>query len=214
MSLGLGLRMTCGPSALAPLASEPWPLPFGPVSGSSCLVIPPWCSPRAGEMVDMQPSLEATTRIKFRIATRGLLGLRNALLTATRGMGIMNTIFLEYAPMAGGWRALLREVLDVCRADCAQVLPSLPGMAHAHLTPPAHRSSVCLLSCPAGEILMRDAGSLVAFETGTVTSYALESAQERGQMFCRPGDAVYEGQCVGQVRALGASGCGAPVGAG
>ena len=42
----------------------------------------------------------------------------------------------------------------------------------------------------AGEILMRDAGSLVAFETGSVTAYALESAQERGLMFCRPGDQV------------------------
>jgi GTP-binding protein len=50
----------------------------------------------------------------------------------------------------------------------------------------------------AGEILMRDAGSLVAFETGTATAYALESAQERGQMFIRPGFEVYEGQCVGQ----------------
>jgi GTP-binding protein len=50
----------------------------------------------------------------------------------------------------------------------------------------------------AGEILMRDQGSLVAFETGQVTAYALETAQERGVMFCRPGDQVYEGQCVGQ----------------
>lgn len=27
-----------------------------------------------------------------------------------------------------------------------------------------------------------------------VTAYALETAQERGQMFTRPGDSVYEGQ--------------------
>jgi hypothetical protein len=33
-----------------------------------------------------------TSRLKFRIATRGLLGLKNAMLTATRGMGIMNTV--------------------------------------------------------------------------------------------------------------------------
>lgn len=44
---------------------------------------------------------------------------------------------------------------------------------------------------------MRDNGSLVAHETGDVTSYALETAQERGTMFVRPGEAVYEGQCVG-----------------
>lgn len=52
---------------------------------------------RKGEMIDMAPFMEGSTRVKFRIATRGLLGLRNALLTATRGMAIMNTIFLEYA---------------------------------------------------------------------------------------------------------------------
>eukprot|EP00878_Enallax_costatus_P036147 GHUV01040478.1.p1 GENE.GHUV01040478.1~~GHUV01040478.1.p1 ORF type:complete len:128 (-),score=24.38 GHUV01040478.1:65-448(-) len=44
---------------------------------------------------------------------------------------------------------------------------------------------------------MRENGSLVAFETGQVTAYALETAQERGQMFCKPGDQVYEGQVVG-----------------
>ena len=49
----------------------------------------------------------------------------------------------------------------------------------------------------AGEILMRDNGSLIATETGDVTSFALESAQERGVLFCRPGDPVYENQCVG-----------------
>ena len=37
---------------------------------------------------------------------------------------------------------------------------------------------------------MRDNGSLVAHETGAVTTYALETAQERGIMFCRPGDQV------------------------
>ena len=49
----------------------------------------------------------------------------------------------------------------------------------------------------AGDITMRDNGSLVAFETGQVTSYALFSAQERGVMFVKPGVDVYEGQVVG-----------------
>lgn len=64
---------------------------------------------------------------------------------------------------------------------------------HLVLHSPSH---FCLLRS-AGEINMRDNGSLVSFETGDVTAYALESAQERGQMFVRPGDAVYEGQVVG-----------------
>lgn len=45
--------------------------------------------------------LQGTTRLTFKIATRGLLGLKNALLTATRGMGILNTLFDSYRPVAG-----------------------------------------------------------------------------------------------------------------
>ena len=33
--------------------------------------------------------------------TRGLIGLRNSILTATRGTGILNTIFAEYGEWAG-----------------------------------------------------------------------------------------------------------------
>jgi GTP-binding protein len=49
-----------------------------------------------------------------------------------------------------------------------------------------------------GEINTRDRGSLVALETGKVTSYALMNLQERGIMFVTPDDAVYAGQVVGQ----------------
>ena len=44
---------------------------------------------------------------------------------------------------------------------------------------------------------MRENGSLIAFETGATTAYAMKSAQERGQMFIRPGVEVYEGQVIG-----------------
>lgn len=40
--------------------------------------------------------LQGTTRLTFKMATRGLLGLKNALLTATRGMGLLNTLFDNY----------------------------------------------------------------------------------------------------------------------
>ncbi|MEW5957787.1 MAG: translational GTPase TypA, partial [Chloroflexota bacterium] len=49
-----------------------------------------------------------------------------------------------------------------------------------------------------GEIDTRDLGSLVALETGAVTSYALNNLQQRGLMFVTPGDEVYAGQVVGQ----------------
>jgi GTP-binding protein len=104
---------------------------------------------RRGVMVDMQASgVENTTVVKYKIPTRGLLGLRNAILTASRGTAVLNTVFEEYGPWAG-------------------------------------------------DISTRDQGSLVSFETGTSTSYALFSSQERGQMFLSPGVDVYKGQIVG-----------------
>jgi GTP-binding protein len=49
-----------------------------------------------------------------------------------------------------------------------------------------------------GEIATRLRGSLVAFETGTTTSYALENAQLRGELFVGPGVEVYRGMVVGE----------------
>jgi GTP-binding protein len=48
-----------------------------------------------------------------------------------------------------------------------------------------------------GEIETRENGSLTSYETGQVTAYAIESAQQRGRLFVKPGDQVYEGQVVG-----------------
>lgn len=104
---------------------------------------------RRGLMFDMQGlGSEGTTHLKYRIPTRGLLGLRNAILTASRGTAILNTIFDSYGPWGG-------------------------------------------------DISTRDQGSLVAFEDGTTSSYALSSSQERGQLFVSPGVDVYKGQIVG-----------------
>lgn len=49
----------------------------------------------------------------------------------------------------------------------------------------------------AGDILMRENGSLVAFETGQSTSYALESIQARGKLFIPSGQEIYKGQVIG-----------------
>nr|ABX90064.1 tyrosine phosphorylated protein A [Suaeda salsa] len=104
---------------------------------------------RRGQMINMENvGSEGTTVVRYKIPTRGLLGLRNAILTASRGTAILNTIFDSYEPRAG-------------------------------------------------EISTRDQGSLVAFEDGTSTSYALASSQDRGKMFIGPGVDVYKGQIVG-----------------
>ena len=70
------------------------------------------------------------------------------MLTATKGLAVMNTIFKEYAPWAG-------------------------------------------------DITMRDNGSLVSFETGQSTAYALESIQNRGKLFIASGLEIYKGQVIG-----------------
>eukprot|EP00899_Mesostigma_viride_P023282 jgi/Mesvir1/4138/Mv13050-RA.1 len=105
---------------------------------------------RKGAMIDMSTSSSDDTQctVRYKIPTRGLLGVRNALLTATRGTMVLNTVFAGYEPYAG-------------------------------------------------DILLRDQGSLVAFETGQATAYALQSCQERGQLIISPGQEVYEGQVVG-----------------
>lgn len=104
---------------------------------------------RRGQMFDMQGvGSEGTTLVKYKIPTRGLLGLRNAILTASRGTAILNTIFDSYGPWAG-------------------------------------------------DMSTRDQGSLVAFEGGTTSTYAISSSQERGQLFIGPGVEVYKGQIVG-----------------
>ncbi len=49
-----------------------------------------------------------------------------------------------------------------------------------------------------GEIIRRQKGSLVAYETGETTGYGLFAAQDRGRLFVGPGEAVYEGMVVGE----------------
>jgi GTP-binding protein len=50
----------------------------------------------------------------------------------------------------------------------------------------------------AGSMSTRQSGSLVAWEAGTTTAYALKSAEDRGVLFYGPGVDVYEGMVVGE----------------
>ena len=49
-----------------------------------------------------------------------------------------------------------------------------------------------------GELRTRRTGSLVADRAGQTTGYALQSLQDRGQLFVAPGTQVYEGMVVGE----------------
>jgi len=49
-----------------------------------------------------------------------------------------------------------------------------------------------------GEIPHRNNGALIALETGTAIAYALDKLQDRGIFFVPPGEAIYEGQVIGE----------------
>jgi GTP-binding protein len=104
---------------------------------------------RRGEMVNMQESAQGSVHLTYIVPTRGLLGFRYQFLTATRGVGIMNSVFHEYGPYAG-------------------------------------------------PISSRQRGSLIAWETGTTSSYGLRNAEQRGILFVGPGVDVYQGMVVGE----------------
>ncbi len=50
----------------------------------------------------------------------------------------------------------------------------------------------------AGSVEVRSHGSLVAWETGTATTFGLKNAEERGILFIEPGMEVYHGMVVGE----------------
>jgi GTP-binding protein len=104
---------------------------------------------RRGQMINMNNGGDGSVYLTYVVPTRGLLGFRQQFLTATQGMGVMNTLFHDYLPMAGG-------------------------------------------------IPERSQGSLVAWENGTATAFAIRNAEERGYLFIDPGTEVYEGMVIGQ----------------
>ncbi|MCD6577037.1 MAG: translational GTPase TypA [Anaerolineaceae bacterium] len=56
---------------------------------------------RRGRMIDMRELSDNSMRIVYIVPTRGMLGFRYHFLTATRGLGMMNTLFYGYEEMAG-----------------------------------------------------------------------------------------------------------------
>ena len=58
-------------------------------------------SKRKGRMEDMRPSSGGKVRLRFMSPSRGLIGYHSEFLTETRGTGVINRMFREYAPHAG-----------------------------------------------------------------------------------------------------------------
>jgi len=103
---------------------------------------------RRAEMRGQETTSSGTARLDYVLPTRALIGLRNILLTATKGTVIMNTLPHGYQPMSG----------------------KLPQSRN---------------------------GVLIAFEAGTTTPYALQTAEARGELYIGPGVEVYAGMVVG-----------------
>ena len=58
-------------------------------------------SERKGELRGMTTLADGTTRLEFPIPSRGLIGFHGPFLTATKGTGVINSIFDGYAPFKG-----------------------------------------------------------------------------------------------------------------
>jgi len=57
--------------------------------------------PRKGELVEMKPAGTGKTRIIAHVPSRGLIGYHGEFMTDTRGTGVLNRVFHEWAPYKG-----------------------------------------------------------------------------------------------------------------
>ncbi|MGP9791959.1 translational GTPase TypA [Roseinatronobacter sp. NSM] len=64
-------------------------------------VIEKLTGPRKGELVEMKPAGAGKTRIIAHVPSRGLIGYHGEFLTDTRGTGVLNRVFHEWAPYKG-----------------------------------------------------------------------------------------------------------------
>jgi GTP-binding protein len=103
---------------------------------------------RRATLKEQFASPKGVTKLVYEMPTRALLGMRNILLTNTKGTIIMNSLMVGYQPLG--------TALDQLRN-----------------------------------------GVLIAYEAGTTTPYALQSAEERGTIFVGPAVKVYAGQIIG-----------------
>lgn len=66
---------------------------------------------RKGMMISQTENEDSTSRLLFEIPTRALLGLRNHILTLSRGTAVMNSTFIRFAPQGSAINKLRNGVL-------------------------------------------------------------------------------------------------------
>ncbi len=54
---------------------------------------------RKGTMTNMEPDGKGNTRLEYTIASKNLLGIRNDILTQTKGTAVINSLFNGYQPL-------------------------------------------------------------------------------------------------------------------
>ena len=74
---------------------------------------------RLAQMTDMRSDGQGHVRLEFNIPTRGLIGFRSFFLKATRGNGVMNSIYTGYEPLRGELKSTRTGVLIAAETGVA-----------------------------------------------------------------------------------------------
>ena len=74
-------------------------------------VIEKLTGPRRGELTEMKPAGVGKTRIVAHVPSRGLIGYQGEFMTDTRGNGVLNRIFHDWAPYKGSIQGRRQGVL-------------------------------------------------------------------------------------------------------
>jgi len=80
---------------------EPYEEVFIETSAETIGAVVEMLGKRRGEMQHTETATDGTVHLTYLVPTRGLLGFRYQFLTATRGLGVMHSIFHGYGPLAG-----------------------------------------------------------------------------------------------------------------
>lgn len=80
---------------------EPYEELFVETSPETVGVVVEMLGKRRGELQNMRETTNGSVHLLYLAPTRGLLGFRYQFLTATRGRGVMNSVFSHYGPLAG-----------------------------------------------------------------------------------------------------------------
>ncbi len=76
---------------------------------------------RKATLTEMKPTSKGVTRLTYKLPTRALLGIRNLLLTATKGTIIMNSVLVGYEPAGPNLEQLRNGVLISAETGSAVV---------------------------------------------------------------------------------------------